>query len=89
MYDIYTKPSFEKDIKKIKDNQQKENIKKKIQEISKKVENNPNHYKNLHKPLQGYKRVHINKHFVMVFKINEDNRTVTFYCYKHHDSVYK
>jgi len=47
---------------------------------------NINHYKNLKKPLQKYKRVHIKKSFVLLFYLKED--IIHFYDLKHHDQVY-
>jgi YafQ family addiction module toxin component len=58
----------------------------KIKEIRK----NPNHvYKFLRKPLQGYNRVHIDNHFVLVFRIDHARETVVVYYFDHHDNVYK
>lgn len=89
MYDIYTKQSFVDDLKIVKDQKSKDNIKKKIKQIAKKLEFNPNHYKNLRKPLQKCKRVHVNDSFVMIFRVNIKEKTVTFYHYKHHNDIYK
>ena len=49
----------------------------------------PHHYKNLHSPLQHLKRVHIDKSFVLVFSIDEENKIVTFEDYDHHDNIYE
>ena len=49
----------------------------------------PHRYKNLHSPMQHLKRVHIDKHFVLTFSIDEEHRTVTFIDFEHHDKVYK
>lgn len=89
MYDIYTKQSFVDDLKIVKDQKSKDNIKKKIKQIAEKLEFNPNHYKNLRKPLQKCKRVHVNDSFVMIFRVNIKEKTVTFYHYKHHNDIYK
>jgi len=61
-------------------------IENKIQEIvsSKDV----NHYKNLKKPLQHLKRVHIKSSFVLVFKYIESDDKVIFYDFDHHDNIY-
>ena len=50
---------------------------------------NVEHYKNLRKPLQQFKRVHINSNFVLVFKYNKKIDTVIFYDFDHHDKIYK
>lgn len=60
-------------------------IEKKIDEIIQ----NPRHYKNLRKPLQNLKRVHVDKSFVLTFSIDENNKKVIIEDYGHHDSVYK
>lgn len=88
MYTIYRKQSFIDDLKIVKDEKSKDNIKKKIIQIAETLEFSPNHYKNLRKPLQKYKRVHVNDSFVMVFRVNVSEKTVTFYHYKHHDVIY-
>ncbi|MBR9675863.1 hypothetical protein GOV05_02535 [Candidatus Woesearchaeota archaeon] len=59
-------------------------IEKKIIEILK----NPNHYKNLRKPLQHLKRVHVDKSFVLVFSIDEKTKTVVIEDFDHHDNIY-
>ena len=48
-----------------------------------------NEYKNLRYGLSEYKRVHINKSFVLIFKIDHANETVIVYDYDHHDRVYR
>ena len=61
-------------------------IDKKIQ----KVRGNPNHsYKFLKKPLQMFNRIHIEKHFVLIFKIDHIEKKIVIYYYNHHDNVYK
>lgn len=61
-------------------------VHKKIQEIRK----NPHHkYKFLRKPLQKFNRVHIDKHFVLIFKVNHEEEFVTIYYFGHHDEAYK
>ena len=49
---------------------------------------NPHRYKNLRKPLQHLKRVHIDKSFVLVFSVDETTKTVIFEDYDHHDNIY-
>ncbi|MFT4308864.1 MAG: addiction module toxin RelE [Candidatus Woesearchaeota archaeon] len=63
-----------------------EALMKKIDEILKC--NDINHYKNLKKPLQDYKRVHIKGPFVMIFKYFESDDNVVFYSFDHHDRIY-
>ncbi|MBI4154791.1 addiction module toxin RelE [Candidatus Woesearchaeota archaeon] len=61
-------------------------IDKKINEIR----NNPNHiYKFLRKPLQTYNRVHIDKNFVLIFKIDHNKKSIIVHYFDHHNNVYK
>jgi YafQ family addiction module toxin component len=48
----------------------------------------PHRYKNLRSPLQHLKRVHIDRHFVMTFSVDEKTLTVIIEDYDHHDNVY-
>ena len=50
---------------------------------------NVEHYKNLRKPLQRFKRVHINSNFVLAFKYDKTQDRVIFYDFDHHDKIYK
>ena len=69
-----------------KDNNRYSIIIKKIEEIlnSEDIE----HYKNLNAPLQGFKRVHIDKSFVLLFKHIKQDDSIVFYKLEHHDKVY-
>ncbi len=68
-----------------KDKNQLRTVQKKIKQIS----SNPFHnYKFLRKPLHMFNRVHIEKHFVLIFKIDHIQSVVEFHHYKHHDTVY-
>lgn len=49
---------------------------------------NPHHYKNLSYDLKEFKRVHINSHFVLVFKVDEKNKLIKFEDLQHHDAAY-
>jgi YafQ family addiction module toxin component len=60
---------------------------KKIEEILN--ADNIAHYKNLRKPLQDFKRVHIDTHFVLVFKYEQNEDAIYFYDFDHHDNIYK
>ena len=88
MYDLDVKPEVDKIFNKLKNRnlKQLQIIDKKIKEIRA----NPFHiYKFLKEPLQTFNRVHIDKHFVLVFKINHTKRTIEVYYYDHHDNTYK
>jgi YafQ family addiction module toxin component len=59
---------------------------KKIEEII--ASDNIDHYKNLRKPLQDCKSVHIDKHFVLIFKYDKDDKSIYFFDFDHHDKIY-
>ena len=60
---------------------------KKINEIV----NGPNieHYKNLKFSMNEFKRVHIDKSFILIFKYDKINDKINFYDLDHHDKIYK
>ena len=81
------KPEADKIFQKLskKDSKQLIIIDKKITEMR----SNPNHgYKFLRKPLNSFNRVHIDKHFVLIFKIDHTKRIVDIYYYGHQDNIY-
>lgn len=87
MYALDVKPAADRIFQKLakKNLHQLKIIDKKIEEIRL----NPNHdYKFLRKPLQTFNRVHIDKHFVLIFKIDHQNQSVVIYYFDHHDNVY-
>ncbi len=49
----------------------------------------PNHYKPLQYGLRDYRSVHIDTHFVLIFRIIENTKTVKFIDFDHHDKIYK
>lgn len=85
MYKILVRKEVEKVLKKLtkKDTISSRYISKKIKEI----QENPYRFKPLKKLLQGFWRVHIG-HFVLVYSIDETNKTITIEKYKHHKEVY-
>lgn len=88
MYALDVKPEADKIFEKLtkKNPTQLRMIQKKIEEI----QANPLHaYKFLRKPLQLFNRVHIDKHFVLIFKIDHEEQAVVVYYYDHHDFVYQ
>ena len=70
-----------------KDQRRYKILMKKIEEII--DSRNIDHYKNLKKPLQNFKRVHIDAHFVLVFKYEKNEDSIYFYDFDHHDRIYK
>lgn len=87
MYDLEIKPEADKIFKKLvkKNFKQLEIIHKKIKEIRE----TPYGYKFLRNPLNGFNRVHIDSNFVLIFRIDNINRTIIVYYFDHHDSIYK
>jgi len=87
MYRYKIQPSLQRILEKLykKDNFTRERILKKIQEII--SSENVEHYKNLKKPLQHLKRVHI-KEKVLVFKFDKTNKLISFEDFDHHDKIY-
>ena len=60
-----------------------EAINKKISEI----EQQPEHYKPLRHDMKNLRRIHIDKSFVLVYKI--DGAFIKFLDVDHHDKIYK
>nr|MCK4929659.1 hypothetical protein [Nanoarchaeota archaeon] len=87
MYELDPKPHIDRIFNKLskKNPKQLEIIYKKLTEVVK----NPHRYKNLRVPLNKWKRVHINKHFVLAFSIDEKSKTVILEDYERHDKIYK
>jgi len=88
MYGLEVKEEADRTFDKLskKNKKQLEIIDKKIQKIRK----NPRHiYKFLKKPLQTFNRIHIDNHFVLIFKIDHPRKTIVIYYFDHHDNIYK
>ena len=87
MYNLKIDEALLKKLDKLakKNKKQAEIILKKTDEILE----DPHRYKNLRAPLNDWKRVHIDAHFVLVFSINENTKTVTLEDCDHHDNIYK
>ena len=86
MYSLSIRPELDKKLAKLhqKNRKQFDIIMKKAEEIIQ----NPDHYKNLRAPLQHWKRVHIDKHFVLTFSVNKETKTITLEDLDHHDNIY-
>jgi len=87
MYSFDVRESVNKIFRKLekKNPKQLKIIEKKIAQL---IEN-PQHYKNLRKPLQHLKAVHIDKSFVLVFSVDESEEIIIIEDYDHHDRIYK
>ena len=60
-------------------------VRKKINQI---LESPEHSYKDLHYNMKGLQRVHIG-HFVLVFRIDEQEKIIYFEDYDHHDKIYE
>ena len=59
-------------------------IAKKVQQIIQ----DPYHFKPLRGDLHGARRVHIDSSFVLIYDIDENNRSIRILDYNHHDPIY-
>ena len=50
---------------------------------------NVEHYKNLKFPMNEFKRVHVDKSFVLIFKFDKKIDKMMFYDLNHHDKIYR
>lgn len=89
MRDFEIEGNLYKNLKKIfkKDKKRYRIIFKKINEVVNYT--NVDHYKNLRRPLQNFKRVHIDTNFVLIFKYDKNDDKIFFYDLDHHDNIYK
>ena len=55
----------------------------------KQLQENPFIGKPLHFPLQNMRRVHILKSFVLVYDIQDKEKTITIRDYDNHDNIYR
>ena len=87
MYSLKISDKLENILRKLykKDKQRYDIIMQKIDEI---IDSDPNHYKNLRYDLKAFKRVHIDAHFVLIFRVDEENKIVEFFDLNHHDKIY-
>ena len=85
MYEIKIRKSVERVLQKLskKDKISSLHISKKIKDIKE----NPYRFKPLRKPLQNFWRIHIGN-YVLIYSIDEKNKTVIIERYKHHKEVY-
>ncbi len=72
-----------------KDRKTFEALMKKIGDIASRDETTIEFYKNLRHGMSEYKRVHIAKSFVLLFKVFKKQKFILFDKFKHHDDVYK
>ncbi len=86
MYIFYISEKLEKILKKIfkKDKNRYKIVLNKINEV---INSNPHHYKNLRNNMKEFKRVHIDSHFILIFKVKKNK--IHFEDLQHHDYIYK
>ena len=72
-----------------KDKDKSLRIAKKIQEIINNNNETIDRYSNLRYNLKEYKHVHIDKSFVLIFKVFKDKNFILFDKFDHHDNIYK
>jgi len=68
-----------------KNKKQLETINKKVLEIRE----NPHKFKSLSNIMKGFRRVHIDKSFVLIYSVDEQAKTVILEDYDHHDRIYR
>lgn len=87
MYELALRKTVERTFAKLskKDPGLMRTVSHKIDEILE----DPQRYKNLRRPLQHLKRVHIEKSFVMVFSVDKTENMVVIEAFDHHDRIYK
>ena len=71
-----------------KDKKKVEIINKKIKEIINNDAETIKRYKNLRNDLSDFKRVHIDRSFVLTFKVDIKKNFILFADFDHHDKVY-
>ena len=89
MYKFERSEKLKRILKKLirKDKVRYEATLKKIDEVLNSED--PNHYKNLKHNMKEFKRVHIDSNFVLIFKVDENQKAIKFEDLQHHDYIYK
>ena len=87
MYKLVFREVPHKELKKDtkRDAKRFEIIDKKIKQILE----NPYQFKPLRAPMQHLRRVHVDKSFVIIYSIDEPQKTIIIEDYDHHDNIYK
>lgn len=87
MYFLAYLPSCKDEIKKYakKNKELKNALKAKVNKIL----SNPYQFKPLRGPLAGLRRVHVLKSFVLIYRIDEKNKTVVLVRFAYHDEAYR
>lgn len=72
----------------MRDPKKVEIINKKIKQIVNADESTIDHFKNLRYDLKDFKRVHIDKHFVLTFHYDRTKKFIMFEDFDHHETIY-
>lgn len=72
-----------------KDKKIYEALLKKIEEVASRDNETIDFYKNTRHDLKEFKRVHVAKSFVLLFKVFKDKKFILFDRFGHHDDIYK
>ena len=72
-----------------KDKERSLRIAKKVQEIINNNNETIDRYPSLRYDLKEYKHVHIDKSFVLIFKVFKDKNFILFNKFDHRDNIYK
>ncbi len=86
MYLVSNKPKVDEIFQKLakKSPKQLEIITKRLQQILE----NPYRFKPLSNVMKGFRRVHIDKSFILIYSIDKHSKTVVLEDYDHHDNIY-
>ncbi len=63
-------------------------LNKKVKEIINNDTSSIDRYKNCKYDLKDFKRVHIDKSFVLLFRVFKDKNMIYFWRLEHHDKIY-
>jgi YafQ family addiction module toxin component len=87
MYGLIIRKSVEEELHKLvkRDKLTAEILERKITEINE----DPYKFEPLRSPLQGFRRVHIGKSFVLIYMIDEPDKTIIIEEFDRHKNVYK
>jgi len=81
---------LKKTLKKLfkKDKKRYEAAMKKIEEVISRDTKTIDFYKNLTHDMKDFKRVHIDKSFVLTFRVYKKEKFILFQRFRHHDQIY-
>ena len=89
MYKLERSEKLKKILKKLfkKDKVRYETTLKKIKEVI--SSRDPDRYKNLSYSMKEFKRIHIDSHFILIFKLDKNKKVIRFEDLQHHDYIYR